>query len=100
MLAQKGVLGRFAIDFLSVKQGEEWQHFAIEINLRKGGTTHPFMMLEFLTNGHYDPGTGLFLTPTGQPCYRGGSASLNRIQVIAEWMSVLFMPRPGLAAAG
>ncbi len=31
---------------------------------------------------------------------RGGSASLNRIQVIAEWMSVLFMPRPGLAAAG
>src|SRR5215211_7414730 len=30
--------------------------------------------------------------------HRGGSASLNRIQVIAEWMSVLFMPRPGLAA--
>jgi hypothetical protein len=54
---QKGVLGRFAIDFLSVQQGEEWQHFAIEINLRKGGTTHPFMMLEFLTNGHYEPAT-------------------------------------------
>src|SRR5215208_362376 len=33
------------------------------------------------------------------PGERGGSASLNRIQVIAEWMSVLFMPRPGLAAA-
>src|SRR4051794_8516004 len=34
------------------------------------------------------------------PPDRGGSASLNRIQVIVEWMSVLFMPRPGLAAAG
>ena len=31
---------------------------------------------------------------------RGGLASLNRIRAIAEWMSVLFMPRPGLAAAG
>ena len=80
VLAQKGVLGRFAIDFLSVKQGEEWQHFAIEINLRKGGTTHPFMMLEFLTNGHYDPGTGLFLTPTGQPCYYYASDNLEAEQ--------------------
>jgi hypothetical protein len=69
-LAQKGVLGRFAIDFLSVRQGNGWRHFAIEINLRKGGTTHPFMMLEYLTEGRYDPATGMFLTPAGQPrCY-------------------------------
>ena len=31
---------------------------------------------------------------------RGGSENLNRIQAIAEWMSVLFMPRPGWPAAG
>jgi PGM1 C-terminal domain len=69
-LAGKGVLGRFAIDFLSVRQGEAWRHFAIEINLRKGGTTHPFMMLEFLTDGRYDPATGAFVTPAGQErCY-------------------------------
>jgi hypothetical protein len=80
VLAQKGVLGRFAIDFLSVKQGDDWQHFAIEINLRKGGTTHPFMMLEFLTNGHYDPATGLLLTPTGQPCYYYASDNLEAEQ--------------------
>jgi len=70
ILAEKGVLGRFAIDFLSVRQGEAWRHFAIEINLRKGGTTHPFMMLEFLTDGRYDPATGGFVTPSGQQrCY-------------------------------
>ncbi|WP_244470368.1 peptide ligase PGM1-related protein [Microvirga vignae] len=70
ILADKGVLGRFAIDFLSVKDGEEWRHYAIEINLRRGGTTHPFIMLEFLTEGQYDPGTGTFLTPSGHArCY-------------------------------
>ena len=42
LLAQKGAIGRFAVDFLSVKQEDgRWKHFAIEINLRKGGTTHP-----------------------------------------------------------
>ncbi|WP_091135059.1 peptide ligase PGM1-related protein [Microvirga guangxiensis] len=69
-LAAKGVLGRFAIDFLSVKEGSEWRHYAIEINLRRGGTTHPFIMLEFLTEGQYDSATGTFVTPSGQSrCY-------------------------------
>ena len=40
---------------------------AIEINLRKGGTTHPFLMLQFLTDGQYDSATGQFLTPGGRP---------------------------------
>jgi PGM1 C-terminal domain len=69
-LARKGVLGRFGIDFISVKEGDAWRHVAIEINLRKGGTTHPFQMLQFLTDGRYDVETGEFLTPSGQPrCY-------------------------------
>jgi hypothetical protein len=69
-LAGKGVLGRFGVDFISVKDAGGWRHLAIEINLRKGGTTHPFLMLQFLTDGRYDPETGEFLTPTGQPrCY-------------------------------
>ncbi|OYW55709.1 MAG: carboxylate-amine ligase [Hyphomicrobium sp. 32-62-53] len=69
-LAQKGVLGRFGIDFVSVKHNDAWRHIAIEINLRKGGTTHPFQMLQFLTDGHYDPTTGIFLAPSGRPrCY-------------------------------
>jgi hypothetical protein len=30
-----------------------------------GGTTHPFLTLQFLTDGRYDPVTALFLTPRG-----------------------------------
>jgi hypothetical protein len=65
-LAQAGVLGRFAVDFLSVKTEAGWQSYAIEINLRKGGTTHPFLTLQFLTNGTYDPDENVFRTPSGQ----------------------------------
>ena len=34
----------------------DWTPYAIELNLRKGGTTHPFLTLQFLTDGRYDPG--------------------------------------------
>ena len=77
VLASKGVLGRFAIDFISVPEGTSWRHYAIEINLRKGGTTHPFLMLQFLTEGSYDPKTGLFLTAAGKPCSYYSSDNLH-----------------------
>ena len=65
-LAAEGVLGRFAVDFLVVRDAAgDWAPFAIEINLRKGGTTHPFLTLQFLTDGRYDAGSGRFLTPEG-----------------------------------
>ncbi|MCB1008566.1 MAG: hypothetical protein KDB94_06705 [Acidobacteria bacterium] len=65
-LAKEGVLGRFAIDFVTVReQGGPWSAYAIEINLRKGGTTHPFLTLQFLTDGSYDAETGVFTAPDG-----------------------------------
>jgi hypothetical protein len=64
-LREKGVLGRFAVDFISVKEKEGWRHYAIEINLRKGGTTHPFLMLQFLTNGTYNPDDGKYYISKG-----------------------------------
>jgi hypothetical protein len=64
-LMDKGVLGRFAIDFISVKENNKWKHYPIEINLRKGGTTHPFLMLQFLTDGAYDPEEGVYYTSKG-----------------------------------
>jgi hypothetical protein len=67
-LRDHGVLGRFGIDFISVRRGAAWEHHAIEVNLRKGGTTHPNVMLQFMTDGRYHPGTGTFTSPTGQPC--------------------------------
>ena len=77
VLMSKGVLGRFGIDFISVQNAEGWRHYAIEINLRKGGTTHPFLMMQFLTEGRYDPKTGLFLTPAGKPCSYYASDNLH-----------------------
>ena len=50
--------GRFAIDFVVVRDDDgAWTPYAIELNLRKGGTTHPFLTLQFLTDGRYDPAT-------------------------------------------
>lgn len=69
-LQEQGVLGRFSIDFLSVREAGGWVHYAIEINLRKGGTTHPYLMLQFLTDGEYDMNKGLYMMPNGQTrCY-------------------------------
>lgn len=60
-----GVIGRFGVDFVSVPDKGGWRHYAIEINLRKGGTTLPYLMLEFLTDGSYDTASGEFVIPTG-----------------------------------
>ncbi|MCP4166088.1 MAG: hypothetical protein GY759_09370 [Chloroflexi bacterium] len=69
-LANEGVLGRFAIDFVTVRsESGEWESYAIEVNLRKGGTTHPFLTLQFLTDGVYDAEAGVFTTPRGHNKY-------------------------------
>ncbi len=65
-LAELGVFGRFAVDFVVVRDSEGgWSSYAIEINLRKGGTTHPFLTLQFLTDGAYDGESGRFVTAAG-----------------------------------
>jgi pheganomycin biosynthesis PGM1-like protein len=69
-LAKEGVIGRFAIDFVVVRDmSGSWTPYAIELNLRKGGTTHPFLTLQFLTDGKYDPETALFMTALGREKY-------------------------------
>src|SRR5262249_45859098 len=69
VLRQEGALGRFGIDFISLRRGGPRGGFSPEINIRQGGTTHPYLMLQYLTDGTYDPSTGLYQTPTGHPCY-------------------------------
>jgi hypothetical protein len=66
-LAGEGVIGRFAIDFVVARTaGGPWRSYAIELNLRKGGTTHPFLTLQFLTDGTFDSGAGRFVAPSGR----------------------------------
>ena len=57
----EGVLGRFAITFVVVKDTRgEWTQYAIELNQSpQGRTTHPFLTLQFLTDGRYGGATGV-----------------------------------------
>jgi hypothetical protein len=66
VLRDRGVLGRFGVDFVCVPEGRGWRHYAIEINLRKGGTTHTFQTLQYLIDGHYDSASGLYLSQSGR----------------------------------
>ncbi len=67
-LAERGVIGRFALDYVVSRRPDgSWDDHAIEVNLRKGGTTHPFLTLQFLTDGTYDESTASFLAPAGTP---------------------------------
>jgi hypothetical protein len=66
VLNARGARGRFAVDF--VEAGQRLP--AIEINLRKGGTTHPMLTMAVITQGHYDPVSGVFRTRNGvSKCY-------------------------------
>lgn len=68
VLADKGVVGRFGVDFLVTRPAgaSDWRVHGLEINLRMGGTTHPYLALQFITGGQTDPSTGLFLSARGQ----------------------------------
>ena len=78
VLSQKGVIGRFGIDFLLTREsGGEWRVNALEINLRMGGTTPPFHALEFLTSGELNPETGIFQAPTGQEKFYSATDNLK-----------------------
>ncbi|MBT9315487.1 peptide ligase PGM1-related protein [Leptothoe spongobia] len=81
VLAQRGALERYSVDFIAVQTKQRyWELNAIEINLRKGGTTHPFMALQLLTNGNYNLEDGQFYTPQGQPKFYRASDNLQKDQ--------------------
>jgi hypothetical protein len=70
VLSNHGVVGRFGIDFLVFRDERgEWQSRAVEINLRMGGTTPPFMALEFLARGDYDETHGTYVSAGGKEKY-------------------------------
>lgn len=84
VLADKGAMGHFGVDFLASctastaglaqadsceDTGQEWELFAVEINLRQSGTTHPMMLSKILTQGEYDGTTGMLRTADGDLRY-------------------------------
>jgi hypothetical protein len=73
VLAGDGVVGPFGVDFLVLDgpTGARGSPKVVlsEINLRLGGTTHPFWMARLATGGRYHPGTGELLVDGRPRCY-------------------------------
>ncbi len=66
-LARRGVIGSFGIDFV-IDDGDI--HLS-EINLRLGGTTHPFLMARLVTDGRFDASSGELVAAGIAKCYVG-----------------------------
>ena len=65
-LAERGAMGRFSVDFVArADAAGSWDVFAIEVNLRKGGTTHPYAALRNLVPGRYDTAAGRWVADDG-----------------------------------
>ncbi|MBB5953847.1 hypothetical protein FHS29_000417 [Saccharothrix tamanrassetensis] len=67
-LARAGVVGQLSVDFV-VDEDEPERVYALEINLRMGGATAPYMFSHGLLDGRYDEETGTYLVPDGSPRY-------------------------------
>jgi len=66
-LAARGALGRFSLDFIAAADGGAggWELSGLEVNLRKGGTTHPYCALRNLVPGRYDAGSARWVADDG-----------------------------------
>jgi hypothetical protein len=68
VLADRGIVSRLSVEYLVRRPAEgAVQLLGTEINLGFGGATHPLLAVRFLTDGRFDPTTGLFLSTSGQP---------------------------------
>jgi hypothetical protein len=67
VLAARGLVSRLSVEFVFCRRDGGEQGAATEINLGFGGSTHPLLAVRFLTGGRLDPGTGLFMSPSGRP---------------------------------
>jgi PGM1 C-terminal domain/ATP-grasp domain len=75
-LAAEGVIGPFGIDFIVLQESHGNRAFLSEINLRMGGTTHPFQTARLATGGKIDQDTGHLLVD-GKPKYYVASDNMK-----------------------
>lgn len=69
VLADEGVVGPFGIDFLVAPSAGGVEVALSEINLRMGGTTHPYWTACLLTGGTYDAASGELRVGGASRCY-------------------------------
>ena len=66
LLARRGAVGRVGVDFVAAREATgRWSVRALEVNLRKGGTTHPYTALRSLVPGRYDSELGVWIAADG-----------------------------------
>lgn len=74
-LARLGCRGPVLLDLLARRDPDGWRLWAIEINLRKGGTSHPFQLASCLVGRGIDPCSGDLPALDGSPlCYEASDA--------------------------
>jgi Pre ATP-grasp domain/PGM1 C-terminal domain/ATP-grasp domain len=99
VLAERGVLGSFGIDFLVVPgpTGDAEAYLA-EINLRFGGTTHPLGMVTLTTQASYDRRAGQLIAQ-GRPKFYVATDNLVRERLIGTTPAdcVVMLQKAGLA---
>jgi hypothetical protein len=103
LLVEAGALGRAAIDFIVVRDGTGgWRSYAIELNLRRGGTTHPLAALELLSGGAYDPESATFRTASGAARHYVATDHLEspRLRTLGHTGLLALTALPRLAADG
>lgn len=103
LLAEAGARGRAAIDFVVTRDADDaWQAYAVEVNLRSGGTTHPLAALELLSGGAYDADAAVFTTPTGAARHYVATDHLEspRLQALGHGGLLRLAALPRLAADG
>jgi hypothetical protein len=107
VLAARGVMGLFGIDFLVLRSpGAGHRIFLSEVNLRLGGTTHPFGTALLATNGSYERATGRLLAGGRAKSYLATDnhvsehllgTSPGKVLAELERRGLLFAPQPGPA---
>ncbi|MBE2314649.1 hypothetical protein DVA67_001585 [Solirubrobacter sp. CPCC 204708] len=103
LLVAEGAIGRAAIDFIVGRnRSGSWSAYAIEINLRKGATTHPLYALELVTGGSYDPRAGVFRAPDGAIRHYVATDYLAspRLSALGDGALFALADRPGLDPDG
>lgn len=74
-LAARGCRGPVLLDLLARRDPQGWRLWAIEINLRKGGTSHPFQLASCLVGCGIDPDSGELPALDGSTlCYEASDA--------------------------
>lgn len=83
-LAARGALGMMSVDFAAAcPDGGPWELYALEVNLRRGGTTPPMVVLSSLLPGRFDR-DGRWRLPDGSARYYAATDNL----LDAHWLGL------------